>query len=126
MSAERTEPTLTDRQERVLTLVVDSYLESGRPVGSRAIADRAEVEWSPSTVRGELAALESGGYLSHPHTSAGRVPTDSGYRLYADSLIAADRRLPARRRAGLELERMRHEVDEAMRETTSALSRVTD
>ena len=126
MSAERTEPTLTYRQERVLTLVVDSYLESGRPVGSRAIAAREEVEWSASTVRGELAALESGGYLSHPHTSAGRVPTDSGYRLYADSLIAADRRLPARRRAGLELERMRHEVDEAMRETTSALSRVTD
>jgi heat-inducible transcriptional repressor len=116
----------TERQQRVLELVVDCYLESGRPIGSRAIAARPEIEWSASTVRAELAALEHGGYLNHPHTSAGRVPTDSGYRLYADSLLAADRRLPARRSADLQLARMRHEVDEAMRETSSALSRVTD
>jgi heat-inducible transcriptional repressor len=117
---------LTERQERVLELVVDSYLESGRPVGSRAIAARPEIEWSASTVRAELAALERAGYLTHPHTSAGRVPSDSGYRMYADSLLAADRRLPARRHADLQLARMRHEVDAAMRETSSALSRVTD
>ncbi|MGH2991635.1 MAG: heat-inducible transcriptional repressor HrcA [Solirubrobacterales bacterium] len=118
--------TPSERQERILGLAVDAYLASGRPVGSRAIADREEIEWSASTVRAELAALEKAGYLNHPHTSAGRVPTDSGYRLYADSLLAEEKRLPSRRQAGLELERMRHEVDEAMRETTSALSRVTD
>jgi heat-inducible transcriptional repressor len=126
MVADRTEPTLSQRQERILTLVIGSYLESGRPVGSRVIATRNEIEWSPSTVRSELAALEQAGYLTHPHTSAGRVPTDSGYRLYADSLLASEQRLPARREADLELARMRHEVDEAMRETTSALSQVTD
>lgn len=116
---------LSQRQERILELVVDSYLEAGRPVGSRAVAAREEIGWSASTVRAELAELERAGYLTHPHTSAGRVPTDRGYRLYAESLLAGDRRLPARR-AGLELERVRHEVDEAMRETSAALSRVTD
>jgi heat-inducible transcriptional repressor len=126
MAAQRAESPLTDRQERILMLVVGSYLNSGRPVGSRAVAARDEIEWSPSTVRSELAALERGGYLTHPHTSAGRVPTDSGYRLYADSLLASERRLPVPSGRRLELARMRHEVDAAMRETTSALSRVTD
>jgi heat-inducible transcriptional repressor len=126
MSAERNPDGISERQQSVLELVVDSYLESGLPIGSRAIAARPEIEWSPSTVRAELSALEGAGYLTHPHTSAGRVPTDSGYRLFADSLLASGRPLPAPRGATLELERMRHEVDEAMRETTSALSQVTD
>jgi heat-inducible transcriptional repressor len=117
---------LSGRQQRILRIVVDSHLESGRPVGSKAVATRPEVPWSPSTVRGELAALERAGYLTHPHTSAGRVPTDSGYRFYADSLIASGQGLKAEAPSGLELARMRREVDEAMRETTSALSRVTD
>ena len=56
---------------------------------SKEIAEQPEVEWGPSTVRAELAALEAAGYLTHPHTSAGRVPTESGYRLYVDPLIAA-------------------------------------
>src|SRR4051812_50097954 len=78
---------LTERQQRILNLVVDSHLESGRPVGSKSIAERGDVEWGPSTVRAELAELERAGYLNHPHTSAGRVPTDLGYRFYADSLL---------------------------------------
>ena len=80
---------LSERQQRILNLVVDSYLESGKPVGSAAIAEHADVEWGPSTVRAELAALEREGFLTHPHTSAGRVPTDSGYRFYADALLVA-------------------------------------
>jgi heat-inducible transcriptional repressor len=117
---------LSERQQDILRLVVDTYLRDGRPVGSRTIAASDEVEWSPSTVRGELAELEAAGYLTHPHTSAGRVPTDSGYRFYADSLLASERRLPARRESGLDLSRMKREVDEAMRATTSALSQITD
>jgi heat-inducible transcriptional repressor len=117
---------LSDRQQRILEVVVDSYLESGKPVGSKAIAELEGVDWSPSTVRSELAALEAAGYLTHPHTSAGRVPTDAGYRFYAGSLLAPGAALPARRRPGVDLTRMRREVDEAMRETTQALSRVTD
>lgn len=118
---------LSERQEEVLRIVVGSYLELGRPVGSKAIAESREVEWGPSTVRAELAALERDGYLTHPHTSAGRVPSDTGYRFYVDSLLASQEPLPAPR-AGtdLELSRMRREVDEAMRETTAALSQITD
>ncbi len=117
---------LSERQQRILQLVVDSYLRDGRPVGSRAVAGQDEIEWSPSTVRGALSALEGEGFLTHPHTSAGRVPTDSGYRFYADALLASGGRLPAKRGARLELTRMRREVDEAMRDTTSALSQITD
>ena len=78
---------LTERQQQILNLAVDAYLDSGKPVGSAVLADAVGFEWGPSTVRSELAALEREGYLSHPHTSAGRVPTDSGYRFYADALL---------------------------------------
>jgi heat-inducible transcriptional repressor len=117
---------LSERQQRILNFVVDAYLESGKPVGSKAIAELEGVEWSPSTVRSELAALEAAGYLTHPHTSAGRMPTDAGYRFYAASLLVPGAALPARRGPGIDLTQMRREVDEAMRETTQALSRVTD
>jgi heat-inducible transcriptional repressor len=116
---------LSARQQDILREVVDSYLESGRPVGSKALASSADLSWSASTVRGELAALESAGYLTHPHTSAGRVPTDAGYRFYADSLLHPGA-LPARAGALVDLSRMRREVDEAMRATTTALSQITD
>ena len=117
---------LSERQERVLSLVVDAYLADGRPVGSRVIAERNDIEWGPSTVRNELAELEKQGLLTHPHTSAGRVPTDAGYRFYADALLASGDSLPAKQSPALELTQMRREVDEAMRETTTALSRITD
>jgi heat-inducible transcriptional repressor len=117
---------LTERQRRILEIVVGSYLESGAPVGSHAIADREDIPWGPSTVRAELAALEREGFLTHPHTSAGRIPTDSGYRFYADTLLASGERLPATRQTGLDLSHVRREVEEAMRETTAALARVTD
>jgi heat-inducible transcriptional repressor len=109
----------------VLRLVVDAYLASAKPVGSKEVAEKPEVEWGSSTVRAELAALEAAGYLTHPHTSAGRVPTDSGYRCYVDLLLASGAP-PATAGVELELSRLRREVDEAMRETTAALAQVTD
>jgi heat-inducible transcriptional repressor len=118
---------LTGRQQEILRAVVGAYVEDGRPVGSKVLATGAGLKWSASTIRAELAALERGGYLTHPHTSAGRVPTDAGYRFYADGLLADQDRLTApRTNAELELTRIRREVDEAMRETTTALSRITD
>jgi heat-inducible transcriptional repressor len=116
---------LSSRQELILRQVVDAYLVSAKPVGSRELADKREVEWGPSTVRGELAALEAEGFLTHPHTSAGRVPTDSGYRRYVDMLLESGEADAA---SGVELEvsRLRREVDAAMRETTAALAQVTD
>ncbi len=88
---------LSPRQELILKLVVDAYLASGRPVPSKEIAERAEVEWGPSTVRAELAALEAAGYLTHPHTSAGRVPTEFGYRLLRRFADGGRRRRRCRR-----------------------------
>ena len=119
---------LSERQQRILLLLAEEYLRTGKPVGSKAIAERGDVEWAASTVRNELAALEGDGYLTHPHTSAGRIPTDRGYRFYADSLLATAPGRPASDSpaAELDLSRMRREVEDAMRETTQALSRMTD
>src|SRR3954452_1077301 len=116
---------LSQRQELILRLVVDAHLDTARPVPSKEVAERREVEWGPSTVRAELAALEAAGYLTHPHTSAGRVPTDSGYRRYVDAMLASGT-MPAAPSAELGLSRLRREVDAAMRETTAALAEVTD
>jgi heat-inducible transcriptional repressor len=89
------------------------------------VAERPEVAWGPSTVRAELALLEAEGYLTHPHTSAGRIPTDVGYRRYVDLLLESGPP-PVASQVELELSRLRREVDEAMRETTAALAQVTD
>ncbi len=116
---------LSQRQELILKLVVDAYLASGKPVASKAVARESEIEWGPSTVRAELAALEAAGYLTHPHTSAGRVPTEVGYRHYVDSLMASGAPQPDAA-VQLRLSQLRREIDEAMRETTAALAQVTD
>ncbi|MBS1878261.1 MAG: heat-inducible transcription repressor HrcA [Actinobacteria bacterium] len=116
---------LSPRQELILRLVVDAYLASARPVPSKEVAELPEVECAPSTVRAELAALEAAGFLTHPHTSAGRVPTDAGYRRYVDALLAAGK-TPVESHLEVQLSQLRREVDEAMRETTAALARVTD
>jgi heat-inducible transcriptional repressor len=116
---------LSPRQELILKLVVDAYLASGAPVPSKQIAQQPEIVWSASTVRAELAALEAAGYLTHPHTSAGRVPTELGYRHHVDLMMAAGGP-SVDAVVGLELSRLRRELDEAMHETTAALAQVTD
>ena len=78
---------LTSRKREILRLVVEEYVASGQPVGSKSLVDRSGLDLSSSTVRSELAELESLGLLTHPHTSAGRVPTESGYDLYAQELV---------------------------------------
>src|SRR3954447_13357456 len=109
---------LSERKSQILRLLVERYVDDGRPVGSRALANRADIVWSPSTVRAELASLEEDGFLSHPHTSAGRVPTDSGYRFYVERLLAQQNRLPQPASNELGISRMRREVEVAIRETT--------
>jgi heat-inducible transcriptional repressor len=113
---------LTPRQEQLLGKVIDGFSSTGQPVGSKALASDPDVTAGPSTIRNELAVLEEQGLLAHPHTSAGRVPTDSGYRYYVDRLLPA----PAERREAMEMTLARREVDEAMRLTTETLSQVTD
>jgi heat-inducible transcriptional repressor len=77
---------LDERKARVLRAVIQDFIQTANPVGSKSLVDRYTLGISPATVRNELAALEEQGYLSHPHTSAGRVPTDLGYRWYVDTL----------------------------------------
>jgi heat-inducible transcriptional repressor len=116
---------LTPRQELILRKVVEVHLDGGQPVGSKVLAVDEDLEWGPSTIRNELAMLEEHGLLAHPHTSAGRVPTDAGYRYFVDRLLPATRAATAERRP-LALSLVRREVDEAMRVTTETLSQVTN
>jgi heat-inducible transcriptional repressor len=115
---------LTARQELILCKVVEGYLRSGQPVASKAIAAGPELDCGASTVRAELALLEERGLLEHPHTSAGRVPTDSGQRYVVDRMLASGEGLVQAPR--LELSLTRREVEEAVRATSEALSQVTD
>jgi heat-inducible transcriptional repressor len=82
----------TDRQRRILARLVDEYIEQGAPVSSAWLAEHSDLGLSPATVRNILARLEEQGLVLQPHTSAGRVPTDSGYRQYVDALLGARRR----------------------------------
>ena len=79
------------RQKEILRALVDLYVETAEPVGSKSLADRRQLGVSPATLRGEMAELEAMGYLEQPHTSAGRVPTPLGYRLYVDELMRRHR-----------------------------------
>jgi heat-inducible transcriptional repressor len=115
---------ITERQSFILRKVVEGRLELDQPVGSKWIAEQDDVPWGPSTVRGELARLEDIGLLEHPHTSAGRIPTDVGYRRYVDALLV-EGKLPLPRKP-VALSAMRREVDEAMRATTEQLSQMTN
>ncbi len=82
---------LTPRQALLLAKVVDGFSVTGQPVGSKTLAADPDVTAGPSTIRNELAVLEENGLLAHPHTSAGRVPTDAGYRYYVDRLLPETR-----------------------------------
>ena len=79
---------LTQRRADILNLVVDEYIDTAEPVSSRALVDRHRLDVSTATVRNELAALEQDGYITHPYTSAGRVPSNVGYRFYVEQLMA--------------------------------------
>ena len=114
---------LSERQREILTRVVEEYVATSAPVGSKLLVERAGFDVSASTLRAELAELERLGLLTHPHTSAGRVPTEAGYRVYVDGLLARQEPRPAG--FPLELATTRSEVDEALQATTEMLSKVT-
>jgi heat-inducible transcriptional repressor len=117
-------PDLTARQEEILARVVQEYVATGAPVGSKTLVERSTLDVSSSTVRYELAQLEEFGLLSHPHTSAGRVPTDLGYRLFVDRVIEALEPRPDVE-LSLDFSELQREVDAALRATTEALADMT-
>ncbi|NTW27998.1 MAG: heat-inducible transcription repressor HrcA [Coriobacteriia bacterium] len=117
---------LNERRRRVLQALVEEYVQSATPVGSKTLVDRYELGCSPATVRNELAILEETGYVVQPHVSAGRLPTDTGYRSFVNDII--ERGNPSLesnriRSAGL---RAASEVDELMRRTSVALTELTN
>jgi heat-inducible transcriptional repressor len=114
---------LTERQREILLRVVEEYVTTGQPVGSKRLVEGAGLKFSASTVRGELAELESRGLLTHPHTSAGRVPTDRGYRLYVNGLLEGLARRPGP--FPLDLPEVRGEVEATLQATTEILSNLT-
>lgn len=116
---------LSYRQQLILKKVVEGNVELGSPVGSKWISSCVEIEWGPSTVRAELAQLESAGLLSHPHTSAGRAPTDIGYRAYADMLFEEDL-LPTKSTLPVNLTGVRRELDVAVQKVAHALAQMTE
>lgn len=114
------------RKARVLRILVAEHIRTGEPVGSGALAARHRLGVSPATIRNDMAVLEEQGYVSQPHTSAGRVPTDIGYRFYVDTLP----RLPTlgeRQERAIEdfFGEVPPDIDEALRMTATLLSRLT-
>jgi heat-inducible transcriptional repressor len=119
---------LNERRRRVLAALVTEYVSSVQPVGSKVLVERYGLGCSPATVRSELAALEETGYVFQPHVSAGRVPTDSGYRAFVDDVVdsgVTSLEVPEAdgvRRYYAEAE---HEITDILRETSALLSRLT-
>lgn len=78
---------LDERKKKILKVLIKNYLETGEPVGSRTISKLLDVSLSSATIRNEMSDLEEMGYILQPHTSAGRIPSDAGYRFYVDELM---------------------------------------
>ena len=78
---------LDERKRKILKAIIQTYLETGEPVGSRTISKYTDLNLSSATIRNEMSDLEEMGYILQPHTSAGRIPSDKGYRLYVDELM---------------------------------------
>jgi heat-inducible transcriptional repressor len=118
---------LDERKGAILRTIVSHYVRSGEPVGSKMVAERFPTKVSPATVRNEMAVLEDFGFIFQPHTSAGRVPTDAGYRYYVDAW-AARPRLSAQdsRRVRSFFGEPRYELEDSLRRTASLLSDLTD
>jgi heat-inducible transcriptional repressor len=118
---------LDERKERILREIVEAYVRLGEPIGSKNVADVADLGVSSATIRNEMAILEREGYISHPHTSAGRTPTDKGYRYYVDVLAPKVSSEPGRRR---EIERFLagavSALDDLLERTSQLLSELTD
>lgn len=117
---------LNERRRRVLRALVAEYIASATPVASRALVDRYDLGCSPATVRNELSILEETGYLLQPHVSAGRVPTDTGYRSFVDELLARQGFDDSSDDVPEHALQRANEVDDLMRETSALLTRLTD
>jgi heat-inducible transcriptional repressor len=117
---------LAERRRRILNSVIQEYVQTAQPVGSGAIAQNYDLGVSPATIRNDLAFLEEEGLLTHPHTSAGRIPTDAGYRYFVQHLLT-ESELPQdeRRAIRTQFQQARQELDQWLRLSTSVLARTS-
>jgi heat-inducible transcriptional repressor len=119
-------PPLGTRQARVLRALVRDYIRTGEPIGSGTLAGRHRLGVSAATIRNDMALLEELGYLTHPHTSAGRLPTDLGYRFYVDTLGGLPRLSESQRQViAASIDERVADVEDVMRRTAHLLSRMT-
>ena len=118
---------MTERQKKVLRSIVDLYIRTAEPVGSKAIAELPDMQYSSATIRNEMAELTAMGYLDQPHTSAGRVPSAAGYRLYVDELMQ-DYRLSLDETQSINsaLEEKMQKVDKLVEKVAKLVSQATD
>jgi heat-inducible transcriptional repressor len=117
---------LSDREKLILRSIIQQFILTASPVGSRFITKKYNIGFSPATVRNIMADLEESGFIGHPHTSAGRIPTDKGYRFYVDSLMEVQKIRNSDKgiiNKGLEIEPL--ETDEVLRLTSTILSNIT-
>jgi heat-inducible transcriptional repressor len=116
---------LDDRKLAVLRAIVEDYVSSNEPVGSKSIVDRHNLDVSPATIRNDMAVLEEQGYIVQPHTSAGRVPTDMGYRLFVDRLSGVKPFSAAERRAIETFLAGAYDLDDVVMRTVRLLAQLT-
>ena len=116
---------MEDRKLAVLRAIVDDYVQTHEPVGSKALADRHSLGVSSATIRNDMSALEEDGYISAPHTSAGRIPTDKGYRLFVDKLNAVKPMSQPERKAIQSFLDQAVDLDDVMNRTVRLLSQLT-
>ena len=116
---------MESRRLEILRAIVDEYVATQEPVGSKAIADRHSLGISPATIRNEMALLEEQGLITHPHTSAGRIPTDLGYRVFVDQLATIKPLSAAERRAIESFLEGAHDLDDVVMRTVRLLADVT-
>lgn len=117
---------LSDRRQIVLRALIEEYIARALPVGSRTLVERYNLGISSATVRNELSLLEEMGYLAQPHTSAGRVPTDFGYRAFVDELLSEGNSDDGEDALTRELRESASDLDDLMDRTSQALARFTD
>lgn len=117
---------LDDRKKRILRAIIDDYIDTAEPIGSRTIARKHELGLSSATIRNEMADLEEMGFLAQPHTSAGRVPSDKGYRIYVDSLMEV-KDLPIEEIENIRksLEIKINEMSQLIRQASIVMSKIT-
>ena len=119
---------MDERRAAILRAVVEGYIETAQPVGSATVARETAINVSPATIRNEMVALEQDGYLVQPHTSAGRIPTDKGYRQFVDSFLPAPGPLDAARRQQVStfFAKAHGALEDMLQSTTRLLSSLTD